>query len=48
MIQLRRRTHWPRAENTRTFLREGKEVFAKVGDEVRKKLNIGGSKAEAA
>jgi recombination protein RecA len=33
-------------ENTRTFLKENKDVFAKMDAELRKKLNIGGSKAE--
>ena len=33
-------------ENTRTFLKETKEVFAKMDAELRKHLNIGAAKAE--
>ena len=34
-------------ENTRNFLKENKDIFAKMDGEVRKKLNIGGvAKAE--
>src|SRR5271169_2181046 len=33
-------------ENTRTFLKENKDIFAKMDGEVRKKLNIGGVKAD--
>jgi recombination protein RecA len=33
-------------ENTRAFLKENKELFVKMDAEVRKKLNIGGIKAE--
>jgi recombination protein RecA len=33
-------------ENTRTFLKENKEVFAKMDAELRKHLNIGAAKAE--
>ena len=33
-------------ENTRTFLKENKDIFAKMDAEVRKKLNIGAVKAE--
>ncbi len=34
-------------ENTRTFLKENKELFGKMDAELRKKLNIGGvAKAE--
>jgi recombination protein RecA len=33
-------------ENTRTFLKENKEVFAKIDAELRKKLGIGGAKAD--
>ncbi|HUX43879.1 MAG TPA: recombinase RecA [Terracidiphilus sp.] len=33
-------------ENTRNFLKENKDVFAKMDAEVRKKLNIGGIPAE--
>jgi recombination protein RecA len=33
-------------ENTRNFLKENKDTFARMNDEVRKKLNIGGIKAE--
>src|SRR5271166_5670244 len=33
-------------ENTRTFLKENKDIFAKLDAELRKKLNIGAVKAE--
>jgi recombination protein RecA len=33
-------------ENTRTFLKDNKDVFAKIDAELRKKLGIGGAKAE--
>ena len=33
-------------ENTRTYLKENKEVFARMDAEVRKKLNIGAAKAD--
>jgi recombination protein RecA len=33
-------------ENTRNFLKENKDIFAKMDGEVRKKLNIGAVKAE--
>jgi recombination protein RecA len=33
-------------ENTRTFLKENKDIFGKMDGELRKKLNIGASKAE--
>jgi recombination protein RecA len=33
-------------ENTRTFLKENKEIFAKIDGELRKKLGIGGAKAD--
>jgi recombination protein RecA len=33
-------------ENTRNFLKENKDIFAKMDGEVRKKLNIGAAKAE--
>ena len=33
-------------ENTRNFLKENKDIFAKMDAEVRNKLNIGGVKAE--
>src|SRR5579885_1345540 len=33
-------------ENTRTFLKENKDVFAKLDAELRKRLNIGAPKAE--
>src|SRR5512142_13321 len=33
-------------ENTRTFLKENKDIFAKMDGELRKKLNIGAAKAE--
>ena len=33
-------------ENTRTFLKENKDIFAKIDAELRKKLNIGAAKAE--
>ncbi|HEY2861419.1 MAG TPA: recombinase RecA [Terracidiphilus sp.] len=33
-------------ENTRSFLKENKDTFAKMDAELRKKLNIGGTKAE--
>jgi recombination protein RecA len=33
-------------ENTRTFLKENKDVFAKIDGELRKKLGIGGAKAD--
>jgi recombination protein RecA len=33
-------------ENTRNFLKENKNTFAKIDGELRKKLNIGASKAE--
>ena len=33
-------------ENTRTFLKENKDIFAKMDAELRKKLNIGAAKAE--
>ncbi len=33
-------------ENTRNFLKENKDIFAKMDGEVRKKLNIGTAKAE--
>jgi recombination protein RecA len=33
-------------ENTRSFLKENRDVFAKMDAELRKKLNIGGSKAD--
>ena len=33
-------------ENTRTFLKENKDIFAKMDAELRKKLNIGAVKAE--
>jgi recombination protein RecA len=33
-------------ENTRAFLKENKDTFAKIDGELRKKLNIGASKAE--
>ena len=33
-------------ENTRNFLKENKDIFAKMDAEVRKKLNIGAGKAE--
>jgi recombination protein RecA len=33
-------------ENTRNFLKENKDLFAKMDGEVRKKLNIGGIKGE--
>jgi recombination protein RecA len=33
-------------ENTRAFLKENKEVFAKMDAELRKKLGIGAAKAE--
>jgi recombination protein RecA len=33
-------------ETTRTFLKDNKEVFAKLDAEVRKALNIGGAKVE--
>jgi recombination protein RecA len=33
-------------ENTRTFLKENKEIFAKIDAELRKKLGIGSAKAE--
>jgi recombination protein RecA len=33
-------------ENTRTFLKENKDVFAKIDAELRKKLGIGSAKAE--
>jgi len=33
-------------ENTRTFLKENKEIFARMDAELRKKLNIGAIKAE--
>jgi len=33
-------------ENTRTFLKENKDVFAKMDAELRKRLNIGAPKAE--
>jgi recombination protein RecA len=33
-------------ENTRTFLKENKEIFAKMDSELRKRLNIGVAKAE--
>jgi recombination protein RecA len=33
-------------ENTRNFLKENKDIFAKMDAEVRKKLNIGASKVE--
>jgi recombination protein RecA len=33
-------------ENTRTFLKENKDIFAKIDSELRKKLNIGAPKTE--
>jgi recombination protein RecA len=33
-------------ENTRTFLKDNKEVYGRIDAELRKALNIGGSKAE--
>ena len=33
-------------ENTRTFLKENKDVFAKMDAELRKKLGIGAAKVE--
>ena len=33
-------------ENTRTFLKENKDVFARIDTELRKRLNIGAPKAE--
>jgi recombination protein RecA len=33
-------------ENTRGFLKENKDIFAKIDSEVRKKLGIGMAKAE--
>jgi len=33
-------------ENTRAFLKENKDIFAKMDAELRKKLNIGAVKAE--
>jgi recombination protein RecA len=33
-------------ENTRTFLKDNKDIFAKIDTELRKKLGIGGAKAE--
>jgi recombination protein RecA len=33
-------------ENTRTFLKENRDTFAKMDAELRKKLNIGAIKAE--
>ena len=33
-------------ENTRTFLKENQDIFAKMDGELRKKLNIAGSKVE--
>jgi len=33
-------------ENTRTFLKDNKEVYGRIDAELRKKLNIGGSKVE--
>jgi recombination protein RecA len=33
-------------ENTRAFLKENKDIFAKLDSELRKKLGIGGAKAE--
>jgi recombination protein RecA len=33
-------------ENTRTFLKDNKDIFAKMDTELRKKLNIGGAKAD--
>jgi recombination protein RecA len=33
-------------ENTRTFLKENKEIFAKIDGELRKKMGIGGAKAD--
>jgi len=33
-------------ENTRTFLKDNKDIFAKIDAELRKKLGIGGAKAD--
>jgi len=33
-------------ENARSFLKENKDIFAKLDAELRKKLNIGAAKAE--
>jgi recombination protein RecA len=33
-------------ENTRSYLKDNKEIFAKLDAELRKKLNIGAIKAE--
>ena len=33
-------------ENTRTFLKENKDIFARIDGELRKKLNIGAAKAD--
>jgi recombination protein RecA len=33
-------------ENTRTFLKDNKDIFAKLDSELRKKLGIGAHKAE--
>jgi recombination protein RecA len=33
-------------ENTRTFLKENKDVYARIDAELRKRLNVGASKAE--
>jgi recombination protein RecA len=34
-------------ENTRSFLKENKDVFARMDGELRKKLNIGAASAKA-
>ncbi len=46
LVQLCRRAHWPGPRNHPHFLRDNKEVFAKLDAEVRKALNIGGAKVE--
>ena len=33
-------------ENTRTFLKDNKDIFARMDGELRKRLNIGAAKAE--